>query len=293
MDPMNDYPITDPPLCATWLLENESNQAQPFPILPAPVSLDEASLALPGGAYTTFRTFHHDFAFHLDDHFSRLEESARLSAFPLEIDRERLRAAICRAIRDFPAQDSRIRICLDLNARAGDIYISLEPLKTPSERQYETGVQVVTLNMTRENPAAKLTRFIPQAAEARRAIPQEATEGIMIDPEGYLLEGLSSNFFAVFRGGEFYTSGDAVLAGITRALVIDEARKIEVPVHLEAVRISQVDELSEAFITSSSRAVLPVTRIDQSQIGTGVPGVLTRALLARYLSRIDREIEPI
>jgi branched-chain amino acid aminotransferase len=221
-----------------------------------------------------------------------LEESARISAFPLEIDRERLRAAICRAIRDFPAQDSRIRIYLDLTVRAGDIYVSLEPLNTPTERQYETGIQVVTLSMMRENPGAKLTRFIPQAAEARRTIPADAAEGIMLGPEGNFLEGLSSNFFAVIQG-EIFTSGDAVLAGITRALVIDEARKSGVPVHLEAVKISQVDELSEAFITSSSRAVLPVTRIDQFQVGTGVPGAITRALLARYRSRIDREIEPI
>jgi branched-chain amino acid aminotransferase len=285
-------PIPETPICATWRIQNGSNQAEPFNIQPAPASSDEVSLVIPGGAYTTFRTFHHDNAFHLDDHFSRLEESARLSGFPLEIDRERLRAAICRAIREFPVEESRIRVFLDLTVRAGDLYLSLEPLKTPTDEQYANGISVVTINMARENPAAKLTRFIPEAAKARQAITPEAIEGIMVDPGGRLLEGLSSNFFAVLRG-EIYTSGEGVLAGITRALVINEAKNAGVPIHLERVTRSQIGELSEAFITSSGRAVLPVTRIDQFQVGTGNPGKLTRELLARYLARIDREIEPI
>jgi branched-chain amino acid aminotransferase len=284
--------IPEKPNCATWQLSNGSNQAQPFSILPAPASSDEAAQAIPGGAYTTFRTFHHEYAFHMDDHFSRLEESARLYGFPLEIDRERLRAAICRAIREFPVEESRIRVFLDLTAHIGDLYLSLELLKTPTDEQYAHGIKTVTINMARENPSAKLTRFIDEAAKARREIPADAVEGIMVDPGEQLLEGLSSNFFGVLRGG-IYTAGEGVLAGITRALVIDEATKAGIPVHLEGVKRSQVEELSEAFITSSGRAVLPVTRIDQFQIGTGQPGALTRDLLARYLARIDREIEPI
>jgi branched-chain amino acid aminotransferase len=290
---MIEHSPSSPPICVTWrCCAGSSPVVERFPIQPPPVSLDEASLHLPSGAYTTFRTYHHDQAFHIDDHLNRLEESARLTGRQVALDRDQIRGAIRQAIRAFNAPETRVRVSLDLSKAFGQIYISLEKLKTPTDQQYSLGINVAMIKMARENPQAKLTGFIAQAAVIRRSLPEGATEGIMLDPSGDILEGLSSNFFGVIAG-EIYTSNQAVLAGITRALVIEEASQAGYPVHLDCLPFSYSQRFSEAFITSSSRAVLPVVRINEWIVGTGLPGPITKGLLTRYRARIEREIKPI
>jgi branched-chain amino acid aminotransferase len=280
-------------VCETWRVRTgEPVEIESFPIQPPPLSLDEASLGLPSGAYTTFRTYHHDQAFHLEDHLARLEESARLAGKQVALGGDRFRPAIRLAIQTYAVPEARVRLSVDLSQEIGQVYISLEKLKTPSDRQYKRGIVVATVRMSRENPQAKLTGFIAQAAAIRRTLPADAIEGIMLDGQGDFLEGLSSNFFGVIDGG-IYTSDQSVLAGITRALVIAEATAAGYPLHLDCLPNSYSQRFSEAFITSSSRAVLPVVRIDQQTIGNGRPGPVTQDLLSRYQAKIEREISPI
>ena len=279
--------------CNTWIIRAGSDEpAAVFPIFPQPQSLDRASQQLPDGAYTTFRTYQRGSAFHLEQHFQRLEDSSRIAGVPEKIDPSRVRRGIFQAIQQSTGPDSRIRLLLDLTRHPGDLYISLEPLTAPSQKEYESGVRVVTLQLRRENPGAKLTQFIPRAAAIRETLPAGAAEGIMLAEDGSFMEGLSSNFFAMIDQ-RIYTSGDAVLMGITRGLVLDEARKAGIPVEPVPANYADLGRFSEAFITSSSRAVLPVVWIDQRRVGNGKPGLTARLLLEKYRERIDREIEPI
>ena len=110
-------------------------------------------------------------------------------------------------------------------------------------------------------------------------------------PDESLLEGLSSNFFAV-RDGVLHTEGDRVLLGVTRALVLEVAQGI-LPVQRTAVRRGRLPELSEAFITSVSREVLPVVRIDGQVIGDGRPGPKTRAVMQAFADLVGREAKPL
>ena len=106
----------------------------------------------------------------------------------------------------------------------------------------------------------------------------------MLDVEGRLLEGLSSNFFAV-RGGVLRTAGAGIVAGIVRATVLELAASI-LPVTLEPVRLNELREVDECFITSASREVLPVVRVDGQVIGDGRPGAVTRELLGRFRDHV-------
>jgi branched-chain amino acid aminotransferase len=117
-------------------------------------------------------------------------------------------------------------------------------------------------------------------------------EALMIDPDGRLLEGLSSNFYAVLEG-VLWTAELGVLAGITRQAILDEVRQANLPLHLEGLPLAELPRASEAFISSASRGVLPVCRIDSLVIGSGTPGPLTRQLGQRYQARIERDLEEI
>lgn len=254
-------------------------------------SLDAISReCLPGGAYTTFRTYQQNKALYLENHLSRLEETASLTDSPVWFDHDQLRGALRESIRQSGLAESRIRITLDLKVSPGTFYISMEPLKTPSQMDYEEGVKLVTVNMRRFNPKAKLTDFIAVATKIRVDLPTDVNDGLLYGTDGQILEGMTSNFFAV-RNGQLWTADEGVLSGITRASVLDEAHKTGLVVHMTGIQVSEIGTLDEAFITSSSRGVLPVRQIDEFVLGA--PGQVTRKLSEHYEARIEREIKPI
>jgi branched-subunit amino acid aminotransferase/4-amino-4-deoxychorismate lyase len=103
---------------------------------------------------------------------------------------------------------------------------------------------------------------------------------------------MSSNFFGL-RDGVIWTAEEGVLAGITRSLALEVADAMGVPVELQGVREDELSMLDEAFITSASRAVLPVVEINGKAVGTGTPGPVTQRLLQGYLERVEAELEVI
>lgn len=262
--------------------------------LPSDVqTLDDASSCLPGGAYTTLRTFAGNKALRLSDHTHRLEETASLAGKPHPVDERVLRVGLRALLIDKPQdQDVRFRITLDLERTPGDIYLAVEPLVVPLPEAYQAGVRVITCDLQRQLPKAKLTRFIQRSASLRSTLPPDVNEAIMLDAHGRFQEGLSSNFFAVMAG-IIRTAEQDVLAGITRSLVIDGARRAGLPLRLEPPRLADLPAFDEAFITSSSRGVLPVRRIGETEIGATCPGPVTRTLMQAYAAAIEVLTEPI
>lgn len=240
---------------------------------------------LPGGVYTTFRTFEGHKTLPLEAHFQRLEESASLLKTPVYLKPKAIKQILHEAVQNFPAQESRIRLTVDLEQNHGTVYISLEPLQLPPAEDYENGVWVVTYQFQRENPRAKRTTFISVTDSIRQELPKTANEGLMVDQNGDILEGFSSNFFAV-KEGEIWTSDEEILPGITRSLVLQAAQRKHIKVQFKTVNLSDIPFLEEAFITSSSRAVLPVRQINNYIIGNGKPGTITRTLSSVYCQEI-------
>ena len=259
-------------------------------------TLDAVTTHLPGGAYTTFRTYDHNKVIRLDDHLGRLEETAQLAQKPVALEGLRLRETLRNVIDEYPGDlDLRIRVVLDLEDFVGEIYIIAEILKTPPPGAYHSGVRAITCQLQRDNPKAKLTASIPMANKIREQLPTGVEEALMVDEAGRILEGLTSNFFAV-KGGELWTNEDGVLSGITRSLVLDEAVRIELPVIFRSITITEIPDLEEAFITSSSRGILPVKQIDEVRIGYGKPvgpGPITVRLTDCLEGRIQNELQEI
>ncbi len=172
------------------------------------------------------------------------------------------------------------------------------PLGAPTPEMYAKGVAVAIVSITRNNPraidpAVKSGNYLNNVlalGEARRR--NGAYEAILCaataaSPKGRPATSSSSS------GGQVRTPPPAVgiLDGITRAKVMDLCRENEFP--LEERRFSP-DELrgaDEAFITSATRGVLPVTTVDDKPVGTGVPGPVTRKLMALYDALARRGVE--
>lgn len=255
-------------------------------------SLDQASNQLPEGAYTTFRTYPNFSALHLEDHVQRLKESSQLAGHPILLDGEQLRSNIRLALQQFPAEVARVRIMVPFAKQKQVVYIFIGALTVPTELQCQNGVKVITSDIHRSKPAAKLTGFIQTSKNLRQKLSSNLEEVIMVDEQNHLLEGLTSNFYAVMDE-IIFTAGEGVLHGITRQVVLEIARSAGVQINLTPPGLNTIARFSEAFITSSSRGVLPVTEIDKQTIGSGTPGTITRKLMELYGKQVLAEIKPI
>jgi branched-chain amino acid aminotransferase len=250
-------------------------------------SLAASSSALPRGAYTTLRTYGGRGVVRLQAHRRRLEESAALEGRPGALDAAFMRRAVAGALDATLHPESRVR----LTFAPPRLFVAVEPFSPLPARLYESGVACVTVAVRRDNPHAKDTRFIATAQAAYARLPKGAFEGLLVADDGAVLEGLSSNFFAI-RAGVLRTEEDRALAGVTRSLAIEAAEPL-LPVERLAVRRDELLLVEEAFLTSVSRELLPVVRIDERPVGDGCVGPVTRAIMRAFAALVEREREEL
>jgi branched-chain amino acid aminotransferase len=250
-------------------------------------TLAAASLSLPRGAYTTLRTYGGRAVVRLGAHLRRLEESIGLQGRAAVLGAEGARRALAVALRDTGYPESRVRLTFS----PPSLYVSVARFVPPPPGLYDQGAACATLPLRRESPRVKDTRFIATAQEAYGRLPPGVEEGLLVAEDGAILEGLSSNFFAVLEGA-LHTEEARALPGITRALVLEVAEG-RLPLVRRAATTHALDRLSEAFLTSVSREVLPVTRIDANPVGDGRVGPRTRELRGALADLVRREAEPV
>lgn len=255
-------------------------------------SVNAVQQDIPGGVYTTFRTYQRTKVVNLNDHFARLRESAKILGYPILLNPRRIRKNVRIILDEFGFNENRIRLSLDLYTCPGDMYILIEPLKIPGREDYERGARVCTRNLHREKPKAKSTEFVERADIERSSVDPDVNEIIMIGPDGTLLEGLSSNFFAI-KDGVVWTEDAAALSGMTRKVVLDIMRDFGIKVNLHGFPVGDINCIQEAFITSASRGVLSVTSIDNQVVFEGKPGQITRMVVKKFEQRINQLLEEI
>jgi branched-chain amino acid aminotransferase len=216
----------------------------------------------------------------LDDHWARLRDSAlRLDARTrIALNRADLARALGQTLALAELDEARVR--LTLTVPEGELYIALQPFVALPAELFERGAAAALCPFVPHATAAKATASISPLRGAKAALPAWAHEGLMVDAAGRILEGLSSNFFAVHRG-MLRTANENVIIGTTRALVLELAAQLA-PVTFEPVRVNELDAVAECFITSVSREVLPIVRVDERIIGGGKPGPMTLELLRRF-----------
>jgi branched-chain amino acid aminotransferase len=252
-------------------------------------ALDAVSLQLPNGAYTTLRTYDTDRIIGLSAHLQRLIDSSTMLHCACPIDPAAIRAAL----REIIARERQpaLRVRLTVPLEAGEIFTSVEPFEVYPAELYARGVRCATTRLSRNTPRAKSTDFIAPSRASKAALDPKVHELLMVNQEDEILEGISSNFCAVLHG-VLRTAGKDVLEGVTRRIVLQAAAEI-IPIEMRAVKVGDLDRVTEAFITSSSREVMPVIQIDDQIIGNGQPGPITLTLLAKYRAYLERNAETV
>lgn len=267
----------------------------PAPLsLPDMSTLDTITRQLPDGLYTTFRTYGgRARVIGLRAHLARLYNPCPALGISPSLPADVLRRALATLLAGFPSDEARVRLALTVRGDPGALYLALEPLQLPAAEVYERGMRVATVSqLGRENPTLKSTSFISASQAERLHLAQEHIHEGLLTRNGRILEGMTSNFFYV-SNGVLGTARRGVLPGVTRSLVIAAARAARIGVVYRSLNVKQLPGIHEAFITSSSRGVVPVVVVDGIAIGDGHPGPVTQRLMSEYAALALRRAEPI
>lgn len=254
-------------------------------------SLDVITRQLLDGYYSTFRTY--------DSCTRVIGLSAHLRRLP-DLDASSLRRKLLLLLEPFRPNEARVRVMMTFG---GDVYVSIEVLKRLPNDVYEKGVHVETTSIRRDSPRVKSTAFIGQSDDERKQIAQKGIFEALLVKNGRILEGMTSNFFYVLQHRAstslhsahrvIYTAHRDILLGVTRRTVIRVARGRGVDVKYIPLKTSQLPVVSEAFITSSSRGIMPVVQIDDVTVGQGRPGQVTQMLISAYEEYVSKRAELI
>ena len=154
----------------------------------------------------------------------------------------------------------------------------------------EKGVRVVTVPDIRwKRCDIKSISLLPNILAKQEAREAGAYEAWMVDEEGRITEGSSTNAWIVDRAGDLITRhlDNAILAGVTRMAVGDLAMKQQRRLVERPFTLREAESASEAFLTSTTSFVTPVVRINDVPVGAGAPGPVTRSLHDLYEARLS------
>jgi D-alanine transaminase len=233
-------------------------------------------------------------------HLSRLDRSLAELAIALPMSRPALRHVVRETIRRNRLRSGIVYLQITRGVARRDhpfpphaipsLVVTARRLKGPPASVREAGVAVITLPDIRwKRRDIKSISLLPNVLAKQAAREQQAYEAWLVNEQGTITEGSSTNAWIVSRDGWLIThpADHDILGGITRTRVLTAARQLGVVVQERPFTRDEALAAKEAFLTSTTSHVLPVVSIDGKPIGNGHPGEITLALLAHYLSNRD------
>jgi branched-chain amino acid aminotransferase len=273
-----------------------------LPLAEARVSVLDYGFLFAYGLYETTRAYNGRF-FRLDAHLKRLEKSAQ--ALSLPVDLPRFKEAILETVRRNPFENSRMRLTLTAGpgAAAADlctcpnptVLITVVEYKPYAEEIYKKGYSAIISSLHRNSqsilPGLKSASFVESLLAKQEARQRSVDEALLLNDQGYLAEASSSNVFIV-SGGVLKTpkTGSGLLPGITRQVIQELANSLLLECRETDILSSELVSANEVFITNSMIEIMPVTRIEDSVVGSGNPGPVTAQLMAAYQERLKAEL---
>src|SRR5262245_6906337 len=250
------------------------------------------------GIYETMRTYHGR-PFLFDRHMRRLRRSASMIDLALPFSDAELAAQI-RATQEAAKLDGEayIRVLVtrgvgeltyDLRATPNpSIVIIVKPQIDPPAEAYDRGVRVVLVDVVRNHPATvnpmiKSNNLMNSALAMQQALRSNAFEGVMRNYKGELTECTTANLFIVKNGVALTPPLEAgLLPGITREFLFDVGKDVGVEVAEKVLGDEDLFRADEAFLTSTTRELVPIVTVNDRMIGNGRPGPVTWKLLNAF-----------
>jgi branched-chain amino acid aminotransferase len=248
--------------------------------------------------------------FRLEEHTDRLFRSAHILGMRLPYDRETLNQAQLAAVRENNLESAYIRpMCFygseGMGLRADNLQVhcmvaAWEWGSYLGAENMEHGIRIRVSSFTRHHVNITMCRakangnYMNSMLALKEALDDGYDEALLLDAEGYVMEGSGENIFIV-REGVIYTPDlTSALDGITRKTVIELATQLGIKVVEKRITRDEVYIADEAFFTGTAAEVTPIREVDNRSIGSGVRGPITERLQGLYFDQVHgrRENHP-
>jgi branched-subunit amino acid aminotransferase/4-amino-4-deoxychorismate lyase len=260
-----------------------------LPVSEAKVGVYDIGLLRGFGIYEAMRTVHR-VPFMFADHMERFHRSLDALKLTIPASDDEIHQTIGLLLKkNIPeGKDAVIRFILtggqaiggiEYNPKTPTFYILVEELVLPPPSVFESGCSLIVHEHLRIFPGYKTTNYITAVLLQEKRKAAGALE-ILYTYQGKVLEPATSNLFIV-KDGCLITAKDDILPGITRKVTIQVAKK-EFPIDEREVSLDEMYAADEAFLTSSFKDIVPVVKVGEKTIGSGVPGPVTKRVMALF-----------
>ena len=239
------------------------------------------------GAFDFMRTYTGK-PFCIGAHLERLEASTRKIGLQFPWTKDMLARLVMETLSRNSHKESNVRIIVTggsssdfMNPQGNPrLIIMVSPLPDMPAWWYSDGIHVTTHVTERTLTGAKSINYIQASIALEIARKHGAQEAVYVVPQGLVLEGATSNIFAI-AAGRLITPGRGILPGITRQVILDLAQT-RFSVKIRDLFLSELLDADEVFICGTNKGIVPVVKVDDTFIGNGKPGPETSLLIQRF-----------
>ena len=222
--------------------------------------------------------------FFLNDYLERFYNSAKIMHLTVPYSPEELKSIIYQLIQKNNIEESGIKIILTggysedgYQPAEPNLILTQHPLTLPAKEQIEKGVKIIAHDYVRDLPAAKTINYSMGIWLINQVKIQQAYD-VLYYQNNIVSEFPRCNFFIVKKDNTVVTPVDRVLRGITRKNILKLAAhryKAEEGI----ITLDDIREAKEAFLTSTTKRIVPIVQINNTLINDGKPGAVSLSLL--------------
>jgi branched-chain amino acid aminotransferase len=249
-----------------------------------------------------YRTTRGAAIFRLDDHTERLFKSAHILGMAMPYDRATINEAQRAVVREDGLESAYIRpMCFygaeGMGLRADNLEVHCMVAAWSwgaylGEENMRNGIRIKVSSFTRHHVNITMCRakangnYMNSMLALKEALDCGYDEALLLDAEGYVMEGSGENIFIV-RDGVLYTPDlTSALDGITRKTVMALAAELGLRVVEKRITRDEVYIADEAFFTGTAAEVTPIREVDGRLIGAGGRGPITQRLQELYFDQV-------
>ena len=278
----------------------------------AKVSIWDAGFQVGQTVFETERTFNHKI-FELSIHLDRLWRSAKYAAIDIGLSKQELKDATEQVLQQnlhLIGPDEEYWVYQHITGGLFNFFHSAELEESKAtviincfpvafdyySKFYSQGAHLVIPSIRLSPPVCQdpkmkcRSRINYHLADLQAKQSDPDAYCLMLDTQGNVAENRGANFFMVRDGALWTPTTRNVLEGVCRSKVIELAKQIGRPVYERDLQLYDVYNADEAFLTSTSFCILPVSKIDHASIGNRVPGPVTQDLLDSWSREVGVDI---
>ena len=270
-----------------------------MPHCDAAINVEDRGYQLADGVYEVIAIYN-GYLIDRTDHLRRLRRSLKELRIELPVKISALNFIMDETIRKNFLVDGKLYLQITRGVAPRDhafpakcksaLIVSVSRISWPSRSEGKQGCSVITgPDLRWKRCDIKSVSLLPNVLLRQKAVEANADETWMVDDEGHITEGTASNAWIITPDNELVTrqADESILAGITRKTILQLAKEEGIAITERMFTVEEAQNAKEAFFTSTTALIKPVTDIDNISIGNGNPGLITCTLIDKYFDLLE------